>query len=357
MGKFSLKNALASFFSERYSLEHFAPILKEKQVPLHKHSYWYYLGGTTLFFILVQITTGILLLFYYRPTSEGAFESVKFIMTKVEFGWLIRSVHAWSSNCAILSAFIHLLSTYFLRAYRKPRELTWISGCLLLFILLAFGFTGYLLPWNTLSFFATKVGTEITAKIPLIGIIISQILRGGNDVGDATLVRFFAIHVALLPLILFFVMIVHIAMVQVQGMSWPASIPKEKKNKTLPFFPGFFLRDLVVWLFIFGFVLSLSVYFPTELGKKADPFAPTPTGIKPEWYFLSMFQTLKYFPSKMGPFEGELVALGVLTLAMVGLVFIPFLDVWSKKGRRSPFPILGVIILIYAIWTTIASLQ
>src|SRR3989338_7142038 len=124
MPKISLREHIKSFFDQRYSLEHFAVILKEKEVPLHRHTFWYYLGGTTLFFILIQITTGILLLFYYKPTSDKAFESVKFIMTKVEFGWLVRSVHAWASNGAILSALAHLLSTYFLRSYRKPRELT-----------------------------------------------------------------------------------------------------------------------------------------------------------------------------------------------------------------------------------------
>jgi cytochrome b6 len=353
--KKNLPEKIDAFLKERYSLEHLKDLVKEKQVPLHRHTFWYYLGGTTLFLIFIQIITGILLLFYYKPTADGAFESVKFIMTKVEFGWMIRSVHAWAGNFAILSAFVHLFSTFFLRAYRKPRELTWITGCILFFILLAFGFTGYLLPWNTLSFFATKVGTEIAAKVPLIGTLLSQILRGGNEVGDATLGRFFAIHISILPFLLTFLMLVHLMMVQIQGMSWPLSVPAEKRNRSFPFFPNFFLRDLVVWLTIFGIMLSLSVYFPTELGQKADPFLPTPTGIKPEWYFLSMFETLKFFPGYIGPMEGEVVAIVLLSLVCAGMVVIPFIDFWTKRERWSPFLVLGAIALIYMVATTIMS--
>lgn len=354
MGYNPFREGLNNFFKIRYSVESFSKLFK-KEVPLHKHTFWYYLGGTTLFLIFVQIATGILLLIYYRPTAEGAFESVKFIMTKVEFGWLIRSVHVWSANFAICSAFIHLLSTYFLRAYRPPRELTWVTGCFLFFILLGFGFTGYLLPWNTLSFFATKVGTEITAKVPFIGGLISKILRGGEEIGDATLARFFAIHVAVLPLILFFIVGVHLAMIQIQGMSWPPSVPEERRHRSLRFFPNFFLRDLVVWLFIFGIALSLSVYFPAELGEKADPFQPTPAGIRPEWYFLFMFQTLKLFPSYIGPLEGEVVAIGLIGVVVLGLVLVPFLDIWSKRERFSPFLILGVVGLLYVIVMTVMA--
>jgi len=351
-----LRDRFDSFFKTRYSLESFSKLFK-KEVPLHKHTFWYYLGGTTLFLIFVQIATGILLLVYYRPTAEGAFESVKFIMTKVEFGWLIRSVHVWSANFAIFSAFVHLLSAFFLRAYRKPRELTWVTGCFLFFILLGFGFTGYLLPWNTLSFFATKVGTEITAKVPLIGGLLSKILRGGEEIGDATLARFFSVHVAVLPLLLFFILGIHLAMIQIQGMSWPPAMPEEKKNRSLRFFPNFFLRDLVVWLFIFGIALSLSVYLPAELGQKADPFQPTPAGIRPEWYFLFMFQTLKLFPSYVGPLEGEVVAIALIGLAALGLILVPFLDVWSKRERFSPFLILGILGLLYVISMTVVALM
>src|SRR5213592_2872788 len=173
--------------------------LREKTVPVHRHTIWYYFGSMTLFLFIVQVVTGILLLLYYRPSAETAFESVQFIMTEVEFGWLVRSVHSWSANLMIATAFIHMFSTLFLRSFRRPRELTWVSGALLLFLSLAFGFSGYLLPWNKLAFFATKVGTDIAGIVPLAGPFLLRFLRGGDDVTGATLTRFFGFHVAVLP--------------------------------------------------------------------------------------------------------------------------------------------------------------
>ena len=144
------------WIDERIGLDSIRGVLAHKTVPVHSATIWYYFGGITLFLFLIQVVTGILLLFYYRPTTAEAYESVQFIMTKVEFGWLIRSVHSWSANLMILAAFIHMFSVVFLHAYRKPRELTWLSGIALLGLALAFGFSGYLLPWNKVSYFATK---------------------------------------------------------------------------------------------------------------------------------------------------------------------------------------------------------
>src|SRR4029450_13275161 len=128
-------------------------VVEEKAVPVHRHGVWYYFGGMTLFFFLVQVSTGILLMLYYRPSAEEAFESVEFIMTTVPFGWLVRSIHSWSANLMVYFAFAHLATVFFLKAYRPPRELTWITGCVLLLLAMAFGFSGYLLPWDPLRFF------------------------------------------------------------------------------------------------------------------------------------------------------------------------------------------------------------
>src|SRR5574341_873655 len=137
------------FWRERFPVDAVAHFFQKKSVPLHRHSIWYYLGGMTLFFFIIQVTTGILLLLYYRPTAEAAFESVQFIMTQVHFGWLVRSIHSWSANLMVLFAFLHLFTVYLMKSYRKPRELTWVTGVVLLLLVLAFGFSGYLLPWNT----------------------------------------------------------------------------------------------------------------------------------------------------------------------------------------------------------------
>lgn len=341
----------SSFWHERFPIDAVAHFFKKKTVPMHRHSIWYYLGGMTLFFFIIQVGTGILLLLYYRPTAEAAFESVQFIMTKVQFGWLIRSIHSWSANLMVGAAMVHMFSVFFMKAYRKPREITWISGVLLLFLALGFGFSGYLLPWNTLAYFATKVGTEITSIIPFIGNDILIFLRGGEEVTGATLTRFFGIHVAVLPMIATALLVLHLLLVQVQGMSVPPSqIENSAKKKPMPFFPYFLLRDLLGWLVALGLLIALAAIFPWELGEKADPFAPAPPGIKPEWYFIFMFQTLKYIPAKILFFDGEV--LGIFAFGIVGLIllFIPFIDRRPGEGRISRwFTALGLLAIAFII--------
>jgi cytochrome b6 len=348
-----LTKKIYDWFEERYGIADFKDFFAKKTVPVHKHFLWYYFGGITLFLFCVQVVTGILLLFYYKSTVAEAFESVKFIMTKVEFGWLIRSIHAWSANLMIFSAFIHLFSTFFLKSYRQPRELTWMTGVGLLGILMGLGFTGYLLPWNELSFFATKVGTQIAGSVPIVGSYLRTVLRGGEEISDATLTRFFAFHVMVLPIVIAAFLGIHLLMVQLQGMSEPLSVSRDPNKKEMKFFPNFLLRDFLVWLLVFAGLLTLSVFFPWELGKKADPFTATPVGIKPEWYFLWMFQTLKFIPAKILAFDGEV--LGILGFGVAGaiLLFIPFIDIWSKKEKRNPlFAVIGILAILYILFMT-----
>lgn len=343
------------WFDERIGLEEIEKLAKKKEVPVHHHTIWYYFGGMTLFLFMIQVTTGILLLLYYRPSSGEAYESVQFLMTEVQFGWLVRSIHAWSANVMIFAMFIHLFSTLLERAYRAPRELTWVSGGILMALTLAFGFTGYLLPWNELAFFATRVGTEIPGVIPLIGPFVRRLLRGGDDVTGATLTRFYGIHVAVLPAIVTMVLGLHLFLVQKHGMSSPPGEEASGKPKrTMPFFPNFFLRDLVGWLCALGVLAALAAYYPAELGKKADPFQPAPIGIKPEWYFMAMFQTLKVLPSHILGIEGEL--LGVLGFGIIGLILVglPFLDRAGVIGKSSSrlAAAFGVLLIVYSVILT-----
>jgi cytochrome b6 len=291
-----------------------------------------------LFLFLVQVATGILLLLYYRPSAAEAFESVQYIMAEVPFGWLIRSIHSWGANIFVGVVFLHMLSVFFLKAYRAPREMTWISGALLLFLALAFGFSGYLLPWNTLAYFATKVGTDVPAQLPGIGPLLSRILRGGSDVTGATLSRFYGIHVAILPAVTTLLLGVHLFLVQQKGMSMPPSIERApEKPRAMKFVPDFLLRDMVGWLTAVGLLAALAALLPWELGKKADPFAPAPAGIRPEWYFLSMFQALKYLPAEIAGVPGELIGILFFGILAAVLVLVPLLDRKASLGRPSPW--------------------
>ena len=345
------------WLNQRMDLDEIIRLMQKKEVPISSSSIWYYFGGISLFLFLIQVITGIMLLMYYRPGASSSFESLQFIVSKVHFGWLVRDIHSWSANLMILCVVIHMFSVFFMRSYRSPRELTWMSGIVLLAMALGLGFSGYLLPWNELAFFATKVGTDMAGGIPLVGDFIVHVIRGGSDVTEATLSRFFGIHVAVLPGMFILVLAFHIYLVQMHGLSEPIfweKQPSEKKN-IMPFYPNFVLREVIFWMSAMAVINALAVFFPWELGIKADPFAPAPAGIKPEWYFVFMFQTLKMLPAHVGPFEGELIGLALINLGGLLWFTLPLWDRWSGTGSSKArfITALGVVFIAYVALMTI----
>lgn len=344
------------WLDERFHLTPLIEFMRHKQVPVHKHSIWYYMGGVTLFLFIIQVFTGILLLLYYQPGVDSGYESVRFLMTKVNFGWLIRSIHSWSANLFIFFIFVHMFSTFFTRAFRKPRELTWMTGFILLLLAMGFGFSGYLLPWNELAFFATKVGTDIAGAVPIVGNAIKIVLRGGEDVTGATLSRFYAFHVALIPAIFTIILGLHILFIQRQGMHEPDyfnNLPQEKK-KTIPFFPNFLLRDALLWLVVLNILLYLAVFFPWELGDKADPFSSAPQGIRPEWYFIFMFQTLKFLPAHILFIEGEVFGVLFFTVIALAWLLVPFWESrFTSDEKARPMKVIGIVAILYIIVLTV----
>jgi cytochrome b6 len=348
-------DSLVRWLDDRLRLGGARRMVAHKTVPVHRYSVIYYFGGMTLFFFLVQIGTGILLMLYYRPSAETAFESVETLMTQVPFGWLIRSIHSWSANLMVLSAFVHLATVYFAKGYRSPREITWVTGCLLFFLTLGFGFSGYLLPWNQLAFFATKVGTEIAGAVPLVGDWMVRFLRGGDRVTGATLSRFYGWHVAILPAMTTAVLAAHVLLVQAHGMSVPpASEGEARRRRPMPFLPHYALRDLFGWLLALAVLAALAALFPWELGEKADPFAPAYADIKPEWYFMFMFQTLKLVPGgEILGIEYEAIPILLFALGGLALVLVPFLDRGVARRGKSPlFTAAGVVVVIYIVALT-----
>ncbi|MEJ2722720.1 MAG: cytochrome b N-terminal domain-containing protein [bacterium] len=348
------------WIDERFNITPLIEFMRHKYVPVHRHTVWYYMGGVALFLFIVQVVSGILLVLYYQADENSAYESVRFLMTKVQFGWLIRGVHSWSANLMVFFVFVHMFSTYFSRAFRKPRELTWVTGFVLLALAMGFGFTGYLLPWNELAFFATKVGTDIVGVVPFIGEPMKIVLRGGDDVTGATLSRFYAIHIAILPAIFTVFLSLHLLFIQRQGMHEPdylSRLPAEKK-RLMAFFPNFLLRDLLLWLIVLNLLLALAVFFPWELGEKADLFAPAPAGIRPEWYFMFMFQSLKLLPAHVVFMEGEVLGILFFGLAAVIWMFVPFWDVRKRIGSKWDMMTgFGVIVILFiAVMTVLGYL-
>ena len=349
----SIGPGIWKFLDERFMLSDLVAFGKKKTVPEHRRSFWYFFGGICLFLTGIQVATGVLLLLYYTPSVDAAHESVQFIMSEVKFGWLIRSVHSWTANLLIGLLFVHMFSTFFLKAYRKPRELTWITGFILLVLFMAFGFSGYLLPWNELSYFATRVGTDIAGSLPLIGPWLKSVILGGPEVSQATLSRFFWFHVALLPLAALILIGLHVLLVQTLGMSKPIG---EKGKKEIPFFPDFLYKDALGWTVILVLIGVLCVFMPWEIGTKADPLAPTPLGIKPEWYFTFMFSTLKLVPAHILSLEGEKLA--ILAFMAGGLLWllVPFLDRRAGREERSPlFTWIGAALAAYIVTMTVLT--
>jgi cytochrome b6 len=356
---------LGAFFQQRLGLDSLAALAAKKHVPVHRTTLFYFLGGMALFLFAVQVATGILLSLYYKPSPDQAFESVRAIMTEVDFGWLFRSIHSWSANLLIGILFLHLLTTYMMRAYRRPREITWMTGVVLLGVFMAFGFSGYLLPWNRLAFFATRVGTAIAGSVPVIGEYALLMARGGEDITGDTLARFYALHVVILPLATIGLIGLHLFLVQKHGISIPEGVIQkhggEERVPYMPFVPHFLLRDMVGWYLALGILAALAALFPWELGQKADPFGSAPAGIKPEWYFLFMFQALKQLPANLWGIEwleGEVV--GVLFFGFCGLVvlLVPYVDFGALRGRpRWVLNFLAVLAVGFFIFMTAWGLR
>ncbi len=346
--------SIYDWVDERLGLGEVLAFARHKQVPVHKHSFWYYWGGISLFLFLVQAFTGILLLVYYRPGAE-AFESVRQITYQMHFGWLIRSAHSWSANLMIFAIFVHMFSVFFMKAYRKPREFGWFTGLALLLITTIFGFSGYLLPMDELSYFATKIGLGIPGSLPVIGPAIANMLRGGPEVNEFTVQRFFALHVVILPALFLPLLGFHLWLVQKHGNAMPPSeeAKSENQRRSIPFFPHFLRKDLAMWLITLNVVALLASVFPWALGKQADGLSPAPKGIHPEWYFMSPFHILKllgnWLPGVTGEFAGMVLFGGILLLWIVVPFYDPTRDS-GRRGRRAHY--LGILFLTGLLITT-----
>jgi cytochrome b6 len=331
------------------SLEPLLRQLREKSVPDHRFTLWYLFGGLTLFFFGVQAVSGLLLTFYYQPSPESAYESVSRIMGEASFGWFVRAVHVWSSHLLIFSALIHMTSKYFFRSYRHPRSAAWGSGVALILILLGFAFTGHLLPWDVTGYYATQIGTDITAAVPVMGALLAGFLRGGSEYVDGmTLTRMYSLHTVVLPFLAFLILIFHILMNLLRESASPDVVPVRGQ---IPFYPDFLYRNAFAWLLGAMLLFTMSIYFPVFSGPKVDVFAAPPPGIRPEWYFLPLFQSIRLLPGTIGGLDTELAVI-IAVLALVAALFaLPWLD----RGNGRLLRVIGIVFIVYNVTAIIIT--
>jgi ubiquinol-cytochrome c reductase cytochrome b subunit len=314
---------LLAFLESRAGASSLWRAFADEAVPMRR-AWLFTLGSAALFALAVQAVTGLALALAYAPTPDHAWESVKAIQTKLPAGALVRGLHHWGASAMVVLAALHLARTFLFASYKKPRELNWLVGVALLLVILAFGFTGTLLPWDQKAYWATVVGTRVPRALPVVGPAASRVMAGGNVVGAATLTRFYAVHVVLLPLLAFGLVAAHLLLLRKHGHAGPTSPPDPRQ----PFFPYQAARDAVAGLAVVLLLFALASGSPAPLERLADP-ADTAYVPRPEWYFLPLFQLLKFFKGPLEPF-GTAVLPGV---SMLLLALVPWLD---RGASRSP---------------------
>ena len=326
--EYTPKSKIGKWFNDRLPLLSLANHLAEYPTPKNLN-YWWTFGGILTFCLITQIVTGVILAMHYVAHADLAFASVEHIMRDVNYGWLIRYVHANGASMFFLAVYIHIFRALYYGSYKSPREVIWIIGMIIYFLMMMAAFMGYVLPWGQMSFWGATVITNLFSAIPFFGESITNWLWGGYAVDNPTLTRFFSLHY-LIPFLILGLVILHIWALHVPGNNNPIGIDIKKPSKdTVPFHPYIVIKDLfalLIFLIIFAFFVF---YSPNILGHsdnyiEANPLV-TPAHIVPEWYLLPFYAILRSVPDKL---------MGVLAmfLAIFVLVILPWLDTSKVKS-------------------------
>jgi ubiquinol-cytochrome c reductase cytochrome b subunit len=313
----------------------------------------YVFGSALLFIFVSQVVTGLCLALYYAPSPITAHASVAYIVKDVAAGAFLRSLHSYGSSAMLVVLVMHFLQTFLYGSYKGKRELLWISGCTLSLLVLGMTFTGYLLSWDQRAYSAGSVGTDIAGQVPLIGESLRLLLRGGATMGALTLSRFYVLHVFIIPALIFSLVAAHVFLFRKAGAAGPVSEdPVNPRLAPEMFYPKQVLIDMAFVLLVMGFLGMMAHFFPVTLGLQADP-TNTSYLPRPEWYYLPMFQWLKYW-------QGWSTVIGAffIPVILIGLVFmLPFMDRGAERRPwRRPIPVGGVfIVLIGLLWLGMSS--
>lgn len=338
------------WFDDRMGLGDLLHVLLDEPIPGGAR-YAYVFGSALLAVFVLQILTGIALLFYYAPSVDHAHTSVAYIMKVVTGGSFVRGLHVYGASAMIILLVIHVIQTFFYASYKGRRELQWISGFILFFLILGMGFTGYLLPWDEKAYFATKVGTNVGAEIPVIGSQIKEMLLRGEHLGALTLSAFFVTHILIVPALIVIFIGLHLYLLRKRGPAGP-TVEKPAKARVEPFYPNQFFKDLIVATVVMVIIGLIAYLVPADIGPKANPadlqFLP-----RPDWYFRFLFQWLKYWP-------GSRAVIGIVAIpGIIVLLFllVPFID---RGPERRPWrrPVgVGIFLLILLSIVTLTKLS
>jgi len=306
----------------------------------------YIFGSGLLFIFISQVITGIFLALYYVPSADHAHTTVAYITKAVTAGSFLRSLHAYGASAMVVVLFLHLSQTYIYGSYKGRRELLWLSGCMLFGLVLAMAFTGYLLPWDQRAYFATAVGTNAVSEVPWIGESIKRMMRGGTEMGTLTISRFFVAHVFFVPALIFALLASHIFLFRKAGAAGPVSEdPYHPKQKAEPFYPRQVLMDLSLTALLIAGLGLLCFFVPMKLGPPANP-ADAQYIPRPEWYYLPIFQWLKYW-------HGSAAIVGVLvipTIIVMAILALPFLDhSVERRPWRRPIAMVAYAFVVLAL--------
>jgi ubiquinol-cytochrome c reductase cytochrome b subunit len=303
-------------------------------------------GSVALFLFLTQAFSGILLALNFAPVPGEAYNSLQYIVREVTGGRIIRGLHHWGASMMIVVVVLHMVQVFLWGAYKKPREATWIAGAFLLLMTLAYGLTGYLLPWDNRAYWGTVVTTRIAGGAPVAGAWILELMGATSGIGAVTFARFYTVHVLLLPPLTLLLIAVHVYLVRRHGVA-PApddNLPRKK------FYPGQVFKDTTAIFAAFAVLFLMAVFATAPLGRLADP-TDTSYVPRPEWYFLFLFQMLKYF-------EGPLEVVGSIVLptcAMLALILTPFIDRGAAKGLRRRVVAFSVVVFGAIGWTGLTA--
>ncbi|MBI5531911.1 MAG: cytochrome bc complex cytochrome b subunit [Deltaproteobacteria bacterium] len=313
---------------------------RKLQVPGGIRSWAAHVGGVAILLLVVQTLTGILLLVHYRA-GDGAWASVARITSQIPFGWLVRGTHSIASHLLVLLVLAHLLSSFASRAFRRPRELTWMTGVALLACVLGLGLSGTVLVGDQRALFTARVALHMTRALPWVGSFLAGLLGGGPDVGTETGQRMLAVHAGALPLALLCLAAMHLWLVRTHGLCAPA----RPRANPIPWYPDFLSREATLWVVASILLVAAAALWPPEVGRSADPLEPTPHGIRPAWFFLPLYQLLRMLPPMVAVVRGEQVAWIAVLLVAAGVLTLPLWEDGERRWAKRVADLLAWILL------------